>query len=931
MLRVQREYQSWVANESLEDYALRYAASSYRRWPPRVMARTALGGISFLALEAIGASLTLNYGFLNTMLAVLAVAVVIFLVSLPIARWCAEAHVDIDLLTRGAGFGYIGSTVTSLIYASFTFIFFALETAIWAQALHLVLGLSLPLGYLLCSLAIVPVVFYGVTAISRLQAWTQPFWVAMLLLPLGAILLRDPGVLRDWSAYAGLDGGQGGFNLMAFGIATGVLFSLTAQIGEQADYLRFLPERDDSNRRAWWRALLLAGPGWIGVGALKIVIGSLLAVLALRMGASPAQAVEPVHMFVHAYRQVVDDPALALALAALFVTLSQVKINVTNAYSGSLAWSNCFVRLAHYHPGRVVWLLFNVVIALLLSLLGIFETLEAVLSVYSTVALAWVGALLADLVVLKRMGISPPYIEFKRGHLFNFNPVGCGATVIAAALAILSYLGVFGPWGRAFFGVAALATAFVSAILIGLATRGRYYLARPDEHYRRVPRTTLVECCICQRSYEAPDMLHCPLYRGPMCSLCCGLELHCHDFCKKPALAAGPAPSPRAGRAASASAGSPAQASPPRFRPRMLRQLGRFTALFCSVAALLGVVFLLTYRFMDPRDAMAPDRLLVLMEQLYLATLAVAALGSWWIVLLHEAQERSRRELLESMQHLERTRASLVETEKLASLGGLAAGIAHEINTPVGISVSTASFLADRTRAAQAAHRDGGLDGAAAERYLGEAAESARLLLTHAQRMGQLVSNFKQLAIDRIAEARQEFGLPELLRDTLAGLRPRFEEAQVQLRLELPDALPLQGYPVALAQVLTNLAINALQHAFDAPGARVGGEAWIRVRVQAVADDEVLLEVADNGRGIAAPLHARVFEPFYTTRRLQGGSGLGLYIVNQIVTRQLDGEILLESEPGRGTRFVLRFARVVRHSPDVWNILSALPRMPSHE
>jgi purine-cytosine permease-like protein len=410
MLRVKREYQSWVANESLEDYALRYAASSYRRWGPGVMANTAIGGISFLALEAIGASITLSYGFQTAMVAILVVSLVIFLVSLPIAYWCSVSNVDIDLLTRGAGFGYVGSTITSLIYGSFTLIFFAIETAIWAQALHLALGLQLALGYLLCSLVIIPLVFYGVTLISKLQAWSQPLWAVMLVLPFVFIVYKDPDLLQAWTTYDGLDGRASGFNLLMFGAASGVLFSLVAQIGEQADYLRFLPERTPHNRRAWWSAMLLAGPGWIVIGALKVCAGSLLAVLALRMGSSAAQAVEPVHMFVHAYRQVVDDPALALGLAAVFVTISQVKINVTNAYSGSLAWSNCFVRLAHYHPGRVVWLVFSVVIALLLSLLGIFETLQTVLSVYSTVAIAWIGALVADLVVLKRTGISPPYI-----------------------------------------------------------------------------------------------------------------------------------------------------------------------------------------------------------------------------------------------------------------------------------------------------------------------------------------------------------------------------------------------------------------------------------------------------------------------------------------------------------------------------------------
>ena len=912
MLRVKREYQSWVANESLEDYALRYAASSYRRWTPGVVANTAIGGISFLALEAIGASITLSYGFQSALAAVLVVSLVIFLVSLPIAYWCSVANVDIDLLTRGAGFGYIGSTITSLIYASFTFIFFAIETAIWAQALQLALGLNLVVGYLLCSLVIIPIVFFGVTAINKLQAWTQPIWIVLLVLPFGFILLKDPTLLQAWTEFEGRAGDGGGFSLLLFGAASGVLFSLMVQIGEQADYLRFLPDRTLANRRAWWTALLVAGPGWIVIGALKICAGSLLAVLALRMGSSAAQAIEPIHMFVHAYERVVDNPALALALATVFVTVSQVKINVTNAYSGSLAWSNWFVRLAHYHPGRVVWLVFNVVIALLLSLLGIFETLQAVLSVYSTVAIAWIGALVADLVVLKRTGISPPYIEFKRAHLYNFNPVGCGATLIASAVAILAYAGAFGVVAQAFFGFIALTVAFVSAIVIAYATGGRYYIARPDHHYRSKSAHTLVECCICEREYEAPDMAHCPFYRGPICSLCCGLDLHCHDFCKRPAALRDAAPEPNLGGL--------------RFRPHMLRRVGRFLGLLSVVAALLGAAFLLTYRLMDLHDLSADAELVNVMVRLYVATLVLASLGVWWIVLSHEGQEQSERELLGSMRHLEQTRRNLSESEKLASLGGLVAGVAHEINTPVGIAVSTASYLSDRTRSAQALVKAGRFDPAAQRQYLRDAGESARLLLSNAKRVAQLVLNFKQLAVDRINEARRCFDLREHFEETIRDLRPKLDEAGVEVCIEVASGVQMDSYPVSMAQVVTNLAINSLQHAF-APGR--GGRIVIHAALR--EDDEVRIEYSDDGCGIDPALHGRVFEPFFTTRRMIGGSGLGLYIVNRIVTRQLDGTIALEGDAGQGARFVMQFPRVARHSPNISHILAAVPRTPIDE
>ena len=137
IFRIRREYNTWVADETLEDYALRYTPRTARRWTEWQVANTAFGGLSFLALEAIGAAIALNYGFTNAAWAILAMGVVIFLTALPISVYAARYGLDMDLLTRGAGFGYLGSTITSLIYATFTFIFFAVEAAIIALALQM--------------------------------------------------------------------------------------------------------------------------------------------------------------------------------------------------------------------------------------------------------------------------------------------------------------------------------------------------------------------------------------------------------------------------------------------------------------------------------------------------------------------------------------------------------------------------------------------------------------------------------------------------------------------------------------------------------------------------------------------------------------------------------------------------------------------------
>ncbi|MFM6986036.1 MAG: purine-cytosine permease family protein, partial [Hydrogenophaga sp.] len=219
IIKVRRDYNSWVGSETLEDYALRYAPQRFRQWSEWRVANTAFGAASFLILEAVGATLLVQFGFVNAFWAILATGLIIFLAGLPISVYAARHGVDMDLLTRGAGFGYIGSTITSLIYASFTFIFFALEAAVMAYALELALGIPPSWGYLLCALVVIPLVTHGVSAISRLQMWTQPLWLLMLLVPFAYVLARDPGAFRGIAHFVGEKTGESGFRLHLFGAA----------------------------------------------------------------------------------------------------------------------------------------------------------------------------------------------------------------------------------------------------------------------------------------------------------------------------------------------------------------------------------------------------------------------------------------------------------------------------------------------------------------------------------------------------------------------------------------------------------------------------------------------------------------------------------------------------------------------------------------
>jgi purine-cytosine permease-like protein len=529
-----RKFNKLVANPVFEDYSLRYAPKSFRTWSQYAVFSAALGGIAYLADQAIGGSLAVSYGFENAFWGILAAATIIFLTGIPIAYYCAKYNVDVDLLTRGAGFGYLGSTITSVIYASFTFIFFALEGSIMAQAFNLYFGIPLPIGYALGSLIIIPLVTFGMTLLSKLQVWTQPIWLTLLFAPPIAVLFMDPTALSNWFAFKGSSPSGAGFDPLLFGAAAGIALSLIAQIGEQADYLRFMPDKTKPSSFGWWLAVLGAGPGWVILGAAKQLMGSFFASLAFTHGTPLAKANEPIQMYHTGFTYIFGAGMVAVSVATFFVILSQIKINVTNAYSGSLSWSNFFSRIFHAHPGRVVYIFFNVGISLTMMELNMFAFLGHILGFYSNVAVAWIGAVTADLVINKPLlKLSPSYVEFKRAHLYNFNPVGFGAMAIASVISVLAFFDVFGVYAQAYSAFIALGISFVLSPVIAVITKGKYYLAREPVNYG-VPATSTLSCVSCGYEYESLDMTTCPFHKGNICSLCCSLDAECHDMCKKP-------------------------------------------------------------------------------------------------------------------------------------------------------------------------------------------------------------------------------------------------------------------------------------------------------------------------------------------------------------------------------------------------------------
>ncbi len=867
-IRARRSYQAWVANETMEDYSLRYAAKSFRRWSPFVITNTALGGISFLALEAIGGAITLNYGFVNAFLAILIVCAVVFITSMPIAYYASKYNIDMDLLTRGAGFGYIGSTITSLIYAGFTFIFFALEAAIMAQALEIYFNLPIVLGYIISSLVIIPITFFGFAMISRLQLLSQPFWLFMLITPFVFVYLKEPDILSKWVNFSGIRGDASGFSYLYFGAATGVLFALIVQIGEQVDYLRFMPDKSKRNRLRWWAAVISAGPGWIVIGGLKILAGSLLAVLAIGAGLSYTDAVQPIHMYVKAYEYISDDPWTVLTLATVFVLISQVKINVTNAYAGSLAWSNFYSRVTHYHPGRVVWLVFNILISLLLMLMGVFATLELVLVVYANVAIAWIGAIFADLVVLKPLGISPANIEFKRAHLYNVNPVGCGAMAIASVASIAAFAGLLGKVAEAYSAFLSLGIAFVAAIAIGAITRGRYYIAREDRLLVETKGSSKLHCIICDYDYELKDMAHCPFYEGAICSLCCSLDSHCHDVCKHPTVV-------REINVARLTHGHFQRM----IQPNMAHRLAKFLGIFLVLAVVTAAIFLLTYRLIEPAvGAVQADHVRLLLR-LYLASLVFICVAAWWIVLSHESWEQSERELVSSLERLTETKQELMLSERLATIGQLTATVSHELRNPLGTLISSIAVM---------------------RKYLEGSEPKVRIQLDLMQR--------NIFRCTRIIEDLLAFS-----RGKAIELRPVQIDRWVALYLEeqlLPDFVSLRTDLSAAATVLldgekfTQVMFNLVQNAWQAIELRDGNKPPKgALTIKTVRNGErVELRIQDDGCGIPPEIRDKIFRPLFSNKAF--GVGLGLPLVKEIVELH-GGSLAIQSAWRKGTTVMI--------------------------
>jgi PAS domain S-box-containing protein len=272
---------------------------------------------------------------------------------------------------------------------------------------------------------------------------------------------------------------------------------------------------------------------------------------------------------------------------------------------------------------------------------------------------------------------------------------------------------------------------------------------------------------------------------------------------------------------------------------------------------------------------------------------------------IHRMNLQLEQRVLERTSELEDAQAKLVTSEKMAALGNLVAGVAHEINTPLGIGLTATSHLSERLDHYLKLYKEGRLTKSEFEVFLDLINESTSMILANLKRAAELIHGFKQVSVDQSSERRRKFDLGEYINEILISLRPKLKWTKHGVELDCPEGIEVDSYPGAIAQLLTNLVMNSITHGFEE---QEGGRIWIKVDHD---DSQIHMIIADDGKGMTRDQLDKIYDPFFTTKRGRGGSGLGMNVVYNLVTQVLGGSIECQSELGKGAVFDVTFPKVI--------------------
>ncbi|GGF83013.1 sensor histidine kinase [Alteromonas lipolytica] len=273
------------------------------------------------------------------------------------------------------------------------------------------------------------------------------------------------------------------------------------------------------------------------------------------------------------------------------------------------------------------------------------------------------------------------------------------------------------------------------------------------------------------------------------------------------------------------------------------------------------------------------------------------------------ALKSANDELIQTLEKLHQFQRQIVENEKMASLGDMVAGVAHEVNTPIGLGITASTMMLDRLAVIDQQFKDKTLKASSMQRFIDESRENLNIIYRNLDRAAELISSFKQVAVDQSSEEAREVNVRQLIEETLMSLRPRLKKVSHTVSIDCPETLNVNCKAGPVNQILINLIMNSLLHAFETVE-----NGKIDVIARLTDDQKLKIIYRDNGSGIPESIKSRIFDPFVTTKRGQGGSGLGMHLVFNLVTQALGGNIKLESEEGNGVEYTLTFPVTLKKS-----------------
>lgn len=836
-----------------DDYPLQSVPKEARSISSRKIGMTAFGSMSFLAQESMGAMITIQFGFIHLLLALAISAIVIMSLSLPVVRIATRQHIDIDLISRGCGFGYLGASLSSFIYAGYICAFLAFESLIVLDMLRDLLGIPIGIGYFLFNIVATVLAIYGIRAIVKFQNITNFIWIALYAL----IVISIAEDLYK-GAYSLPSIHEDDFNTVCLGFATAITLAFVTQTGEQVDYLRFSGK--DSHSRFY---NLLGGIFWFIPVMINMIMGGVISLWILEDMADSRSASQPYLIFEFLFNGAGYPHRATFALVMIFVILSQLKINVTNIYSGSLAWSNFSSRVTHIFPGRAFWAIFNTLLAFIIIESEIVDMPLYIFSIISILGLSWYGVLFTYLTVNHFLGLRPKQILFKRSQVPDIDPVGIVSMAIAVVCGLATKLLSTNDLLVANAHFISLFVAMGCTVIMATLLRDK----NAQRKYQDDPQKSEL-CCVCHKLISPENLSWCPSRRAYICSECCSLEAGCYEQCKRG-----------------------------NFVSR--NRLGKFP-LVMNYVCVMGAFSLMLWviSVVSFRNAGLSEPVIRTFHTVFMLT--DATVGVFYLMFLFVLQGRrnalmdlNRKNIAledEVTKHQE-TQRQLVEARNRAVSANLAknrylSGISHELRTPLNTIMGYIQLL----------QRDRSLNS--------EQHNMLEIIKTSGGYLVDLIEGL--LDISRIEAGKLE------IRDERVMLRAMFTQLIYYFTSiakkkgisfscngieQLPQAVKTDGK--RLRQIVTNLLSNAVKYTIK------GG-----ITVDISFRTEVMtLSITDTGVGMTDEFMKRMFEPFERAKdpscQNVPGTGLGLTITRLLLT-VMGGGLDVESAYGKGTKFTVR-------------------------